>query len=118
MLDAAYDAASRYADGEQTNPEELVGAAHAACYSMALSGLVSEAGFEPDNVRTDADVELDPETTRIERVHLTVSGRADDIDEETFRELAEQAKDDCPVSGALGALTIDVDATLETPTPG
>lgn len=118
-LDAPFDTASRFERGDGTNPEELLAAAHAACFSMALTQLVEEAGYEPDNVATDATVELEADgTPRIARVHLSTRGRADDVDEESLRELARRAKDECPVSGALGAVPIDVDASLETPTPG
>ncbi|PSG96204.1 hypothetical protein BRD56_11795 [Thermoplasmatales archaeon SW_10_69_26] len=70
VLQAAFDAASRFADGEHRNPEELIAAAHTVCCSMALTDVLQREGYEPDNVRTEADVELDADGGEITSVRL------------------------------------------------
>ncbi len=113
-LDARYDAPSRFEEGDTTNPEELIGAAHAACYSMALANLLSENGHEPESIETTAHVSLDTEGgPAITGVRLETRGTVSGIDENTFRKFADDAKEGCPVSGALGAIEITLDASLE-----
>lgn len=112
--EGAYSFKSRFKEGKGTNPEELIGAAHAGCFSMALSGVLVEAGFSPESITTDANVSLesvdgDPAITTIE---LNVEGDIPDIDEDTFREHAETAKKNCPVSKALAGVDISVNADL------
>ena len=106
---------SRFEEGEGTNPEELIGAAHAACFSMALSNILAGDGHTPDSVRTQARVHLrnvDGAPT-IARIELETEGRVEGLDEDGFRGYAEQAKKDCPVSRALGAVgEIEVSARL------
>jgi len=112
---APYNFVSRFESGDEINPEELIAAAHAACYSMALSGDLARGGHTPERVVTDATVSFDPGGPRITTIHLTVRGRVPDIDAETFQTLAEGAKQNCPVSKALaGADEITLDATLES----
>ncbi len=111
-----YSFKSRFEDGEGANPEQLIGAAHAACFSMALSNMLSEAGNVPDSVKTEAVVTLkivdgDPTITKIA---LTTVGKVPGIDEDAFKEQAEAAKKGCPVSKALaGVGEITLDASLE-----
>lgn len=111
----SYTFASRFEEGEGTNPEELIGAAHAACFSMSLANLLAKDGKPADSVRTEATVHLErvegaPTVTRIE---LTTVGRVPGIDELAFRETAEVAKAACTISRLLAAAEIEVEATLE-----
>ena len=101
-----YSAASLFGDGEGTNPEELLAAAHAACFSMALSNILAGHGHEPRSVETTARVHLrnvDGVPT-IQRIDLDTVGDVASIDEDHFREHAEEAKAGCPVSRALGGV--------------
>ena len=115
VFEGAYSFSSRFEEGEGTNPEELIAAAHAACYSMALSGILAEGGHEPQSVRTTAKVHLrnvDGAPT-IAQIDLDVEGSAGNIDEEHFRKHADEAKAGCPVSRALGGVPeINVNARL------
>lgn len=111
-----YSFKSRFEDGAGTNPEELIGAAHAGCYAMALSNEIAEAGYDPDSVETDADVEfgiVDGAPT-ISTITLTVDARIPDIDDDTFDELANGAKENCPVSKALAGVDIRLNTTLNS----
>lgn len=107
---------SRFEDGPGANPEQLIGAAHASCFSMALSAALAEAGTTAESVRTDAVVTLrfvDGAPT-ITRIDLTTVGRVPGIDDAAFQEQARQAKQDCVVSRALaGVPEITLEATLE-----
>lgn len=105
---------SRFEDGDGTNPEELIAAAHAGCFSMAFSNVLAEEGFDPKSVDTTADVTLrmledGPAITKIE---LDTTAHVPDIDAETFQDLAAAAKSGCPVSKALAGAEITLDATL------
>lgn len=113
-LEGAYSFGSRFQEGEGTNPEELIAAAHAACFSMALAGGLAQGGHTPDSVRTEGRVHLDKVEGgfRISRVHLKCEARVPGIDEATFQEQVRDASEGCPVSQALKALEIDVDARL------
>jgi osmotically inducible protein OsmC len=98
----------------RTSPEELIAAAHAACFAMALSHALSEAGSPPERLDTSATITFVP-GTGITKAALTVTGRVPGIDENAFREAAEGAKDGCPVSGALkGNVELTLDARLES----
>jgi lipoyl-dependent peroxiredoxin len=98
----------------RTSPEELIAAAHAACFAMALSHALAEAGNPPERLETSATVTFVP-GTGITKSALTVTGRVHGIDENAFREAAEGAKDGCPVSGALkGNVELSVDAQFES----
>lgn len=110
--EGAYSNASRFEDGSGTNPEELIGAAHAGCFSMFLSAILTDAGHVPVNISTTAKVYLDvgPKITMIE---LSTVGDVPGIDEKTFIEFAEKAKKGCPVSQALAAIEIRMTARLE-----
>jgi osmotically inducible protein OsmC len=97
--------------GGKTSPEELIAAAHSACFSMAFSNGVAGAGFSPEEVNTKADVTFQP-GEGITGIHLTVSARIPGVSEEEFQRLAADAKVNCPVSQALRATPITLDATL------
>jgi len=115
VFSGAYSFSSRFEEGEGTNPEELIAAAHAACYSMAFSNILSEAGHTPDSVSTTAKVQLRPLDGKptIASIELVVEGSIPGIDEAAFQEHAEAAKAGCPVSRALaGVPEITLDAKL------
>jgi lipoyl-dependent peroxiredoxin len=106
-----YSRASRFEDGPGTNPEELIGAAHAGCFSMFLSALLSKEGHVPISIRTTAKVHLG-DGPKITLIELSTVGEVPGIDEQTFIEFAEQAKKGCPVSQALAAVEIKLSAKL------
>ena len=113
--EGAYSFTSRFEVGEGTNPEELIAAAHAGCFSMALSLAVGRAGYEAESVETEATVQIDKvgEGFGITRIVLNSRARIPGIDEEEFRQHAEAAKDGCPVSQALAAVdSIELEAEL------
>ena len=115
VFSGAYTFASRFEEGDGTNPEELLAAAHAACFSMALSGALGRAGSPPESIRTEAKVHLeavDGQQT-ITKVELTTRGTVPGIDADAFREHAEGAKAGCPVSRLFAGAEITVDAQLE-----
>jgi osmotically inducible protein OsmC len=104
----------------RTSPEELLAAAHSACYNMALSGKLAKAGFTADRLETRADVTFSKvdDGWRVASSRLTVKARVPGIDESAFDELATAAKDGCPISQALqGNVELTVNAALETRTP-
>jgi osmotically inducible protein OsmC len=109
-----YSFQSRFEEGEGTNPEELIGAAHAGCFSMALSGGLGKAGYAPDSVETTATVHLDKsgDGFRISRIELDTKARVPGIDSSEFERQAEAAKEGCPVSQALAGTEITVNAEL------
>jgi lipoyl-dependent peroxiredoxin len=112
VFEGQYSFASRFAEGTGTNPEQLIAAAHAACFSMALSNILSQAGHVPDSVRTSARVDLrniDGAPT-LSAIHLVTEGQVPGIDQEQFTTYAEQAKAGCPISRALAGVQ---DITLE-----
>jgi osmotically inducible protein OsmC len=109
--------ASRFEDssGEKTSPEELIAAAHATCFSMALAGGLARAGRPPTRLETDGLVTLSQVdgAFRITSVNLSVRGEVDGIDEEAFRAAAQEAKEGCPISNALAdSIEITLDAAL------
>ncbi len=110
----AYSFGSRFADEPGTNPDELIGAAHAGCFSMALSGELAEAGYTPKRISTEAAVRLEKTEGgfAITRIDLTTVAVVPEIDEETFMKHAEAAKNGCPVSKALSAVDMTLDAEL------
>ena len=108
-----YTFASRFEEEEGTNPEELIGAAHAGCFSMFLSALISNNELTPDKVETSATVHLEDGPT-ITKIELYCEAKVPGINEETFQELVTQAKENCPVSKALASVPeIIVTASLE-----
>jgi lipoyl-dependent peroxiredoxin len=110
-----YSFATRFENGTGTNPEELIGAAHAGCFSMAFSAALEKEGFKADRVATEAAVSLEKvaDGFAITAVHLTVTGKVSGIDEAKFQQLAAGAKAGCPVSKVLNA-KITMDAKLES----
>jgi osmotically inducible protein OsmC len=112
----SYSFSSRFEEGEGTNPEELIAAAHAACFTMALSNILAENGHAPDSVRTVAKVHLrqtDAGPT-IQRIDLETEGRVSGIDQSQFSKHADEAKSGCPVSRALaGVEEMNLTARLE-----
>ncbi|MDF2488965.1 MAG: OsmC family protein [Pseudomonas sp.] len=104
---------TRFEGSPGTNPEELIGAAHAGCFSMALSMILGEAGFTPDRIDTIAEVTLDKQSDgfAITAVHLILKAKVPGASEAQFIEIANKAKAGCPVSKVLNA-TITLDATL------
>jgi osmotically inducible protein OsmC len=115
-LNVPYSLKSRLEDGQSaTNPEELLGAAHAGCFTMALTARLSGAGFVPSRVHTGANVTFEKtgDTFAITRVDLETSAAVPAIDDATFQKFVVDAKQNCPVSKALAAIEIRVKATLE-----
>ncbi|HEX9427659.1 MAG TPA: OsmC family protein [Candidatus Polarisedimenticolia bacterium] len=113
-FEGAYTFKSRFENGAGTNPEELIGAAHAGCFSMALSAGLGRAGFTPKRIETSARVHLEKvgEAFRITRIELKTEAAVPGIDAKAFQDQAEAAKKGCPVSAALAAVTISLDARL------
>ncbi|MGA2477579.1 MAG: OsmC family protein [Spirochaetia bacterium] len=103
--------ASRFESGKGTNPEELIGAAHAGCFSMFLSALLSDAGFKPTRIQTSATVHLD-EGPKITLIELSTEAVVPNLSEELFQKQAEAAKKGCPVSVALAGPKITLKAKL------
>ena len=114
LKEAPYGFKSRFENGKGTNPEELIGAAHAGCFSMALSLMLGTAGLTPEKIETHAAVSLDKagEGFAITASHLTVKAKIPGANAAQFREIADKAKAGCPVSKVLNA-KITMDATLE-----
>jgi len=116
IFEAEYNFVSRFETGDKTNPEELIGAAHAACFSMALSNELASAGHDPKSVDTTSEVTLSmkesgPEITNIK---LISSAHVPGIEKDTFMEIANGAKENCPVSKVLAGATIELDITLNS----
>ena len=114
-FEGAYSFASRFENGTGTNPEELIGAAHAGCFSMAFAGALGAEGFTPRRVATTAKVTIDKvgDGFAITRIHLDTEAEIPDIDDATFQRIATSAKEGCPVSKALAAVPeITINAKL------
>jgi osmotically inducible protein OsmC len=109
-----YSFSSRFEQGKGTNPEELIGAAHAGCYAMALSNELAKAGYSPEKVDAEASVtfKVSDEGPSITGIKLTAEADVPEIDEAKFQEFAKGAKDGCPVSKALASTQIELEATL------
>ena len=111
-----YSAQSRFGDGSGTNPEELVGAAHAGCFSMALALALGDGGHPPETIDTEATVHIvrDGDGFTINRIDLVTRGRVPGLDQGGFEEAAQAAKENCPLSKALAAVPqVTLEATLE-----
>jgi lipoyl-dependent peroxiredoxin len=111
-FEGKYSFASRFEDGPGTNPEELIGAAHAGCFSMAFAGNLQRAGHEPESVETSARVHIDKsgDGFTITRIELDTTASVPGIDEDEFQQIATASKEGCPVSRALagvGEITLD-----------
>lgn len=111
-----FSADSRFGDGKATNPEELIGAAHAGCFSMALSHGLEEAGFTPETIETKASVKIEQvdDGFKITSIHLETSAKVSGIDESKFKDIVEATKTGCPVSKALAGTEITVEYKLST----
>ena len=109
VSNANYAWNTRYENAKGTNPEELLAAAHASCFTMKLSFLISDAGFIPETIETTSTVTL--EKSDITESNLVVKGRVPDMDKKQFEELAEKSKNECPVSKAL-KLKITLEASM------
>lgn len=110
-----YSFSTRFEDGIGTNPEELIAAAHAGCFSMALSGQLTNAGFTPETINTTASVRLEKLETgfAITKIHLDVTASVPEATDEDFQTCAANAKAGCPISKLFNA-EITMDATLES----
>jgi osmotically inducible protein OsmC len=106
---------SRFEDGQGTNPEELIAAAHAGCFSMALSNMLAEAGHPPKAIKTEAAVHLEMAggNPRISRIELSTEGEVPGIDEAEFKQHAEAAKDGCPVSQLFKGAEISLETRFK-----
>lgn len=105
-----YNYHSRFEDGKETNPEELIAAAHAGCFAMKLSFVLGEAGYTPDELLAECTVSL--EGGSIKTSHLELKAKIKEIDNDTFQECARKAKETCPISLSLNA-SISLNATLD-----
>lgn len=113
LSETSYSFHSRFESGTGTNPEELIGAAHAGCFAMALSNMLGEAGFTPDSLEVKATITLDDQKLEVTNSDLVLKARIPGISEEDFKATAEKAKAGCPISKLLKA-EISLDATLES----
>ena len=113
-FEGPYSFSSRFEEGNGTNPEELIGAAHAGCFSMSLSAGLGRAGFTPQFVQTVANVTLGnvDGKARITQINLECEAAVPGIDADTFGKIAEESKNTCPVSAALAGVQITLDAKL------
>jgi lipoyl-dependent peroxiredoxin len=114
-VDADYGFASRFESGPGTNPEELIGAAHAGCFSMAFAGALAAAGSAPERISTRARVHIEKvgDGFAITRIELATEATVPGIEEARFQEVARASKDACPVSKALTGVPIELRATLK-----
>ena len=113
MDNTRYAFNSRFGDEKGTNPEELIAAAHAGCFTMALSAKLTEAGFPPTSLDTRAEVDLSMENgPAFSQIRLKLKGVVPGIDNAKFQELAKDAEKNCPVSKALSAVPISLEAEL------
>ncbi|MCO2450553.1 OsmC family protein [Pseudomonas aeruginosa] len=114
LKDNPYGFNTRFEGAPGTNPEELIGAAHAGCFSMALSMMLGEAGLTAERIETRAEVTLDKQSDgfAITAVHLVLRARVPGVDAQTFEQIANKAKAGCPVSKVLNA-KISLDASLD-----
>jgi osmotically inducible protein OsmC len=116
LKDVPYAYATRFGDTPGTNPEELIAAAHAACFSMAFASRLEHNGYQPQSIETHATCVMSPQEEggfKITRMHLETRGQVPGIDEATFRQIAREAEKGCPVSTALrGGIEIELDAGL------
>ena len=110
----SYSFGSRFEEAQGTNPEELIGAAHAGCFSMAFSAILGKAGFAPKSIATEAKVHIDKigDGFTITKIELITVGQVPGIDQATFLKHANEAKAGCPVSRALTGVEITLDAKL------
>ena len=113
-FDSQYSFVSRFETGKGTNPEELIAAAHAGCYSMALSNELAKAGHNPESVSTKAEVVLDMSNgPNITTIKLISKAKVPGIDKDEFMKIANGAKEGCPISKALSSVHIELDIELD-----
>jgi lipoyl-dependent peroxiredoxin len=114
LFKGSYSFLTRFENEKGTNPEELLGASHAACYSMAFSSMLAEKGYKPVRISTEANVSIEKvgDGFAITKILLITRGEVPDIDKETFLKIANEAKLGCPVSKALAATNIELEAIL------
>ncbi len=114
LKEAQYSFSTRFENGVGTNPEELIAAAHAGCFTMALSAQLTDAKMVPDTIETTAVVTMEKtdDGPTITKIHLTTKARVPNAEKEKFDELAKKAKEGCPVSRVLKAAEITLDAQL------
>jgi osmotically inducible protein OsmC len=114
LKDSQYSFSTRFENGIGTNPEELIAAAHAGCFTMALSGQLSSADFVPESLETTAVVTMEKtdDGPTITKIHLTTRAHVPSIEKVKFDELAKKAKEGCPISRLLKAAEITLDAQL------
>ena len=112
--EGSYTFSSRFESGEGSSPEELIGAAHAGCFSMALAGMLADEGYDPEVIRTKAEIDLGKTGGGwgIKSINLVTTAVVPGMKEEGFEEAAEKAKKNCPVSRALAGTEITLDARL------
>jgi osmotically inducible protein OsmC len=113
-FEGGYSFSSRFENGKGTNPEELIAAAHAGCFSMALAHNLEQAGYDPESISTACSVHLDKvgDGFKITSIDLQTKAKVPDIDEHEFQKHAEDAKENCPVSQALSSVEISMKAEL------
>jgi len=113
-FEGRYSFGSRFEEAAGTNPEELIGAAHAGCFSMALSGFLGRAGLSPEKITTRAKVHIvkEGEGFTITKIELHTEAKVPGMDDAAFQEQARTAKEKCPVSRALAGVEITLDAKL------
>jgi len=113
-FEGAYSFSSRFEEGEGTNPEELIAAAHAGCFSMFLANVLSQADHEPTSVRSTVQISLDKDDGgfSITRSDISTEVSVEGVDDEQLQKHAQEAKEGCPVSRALGAIEIGMEARL------
>lgn len=112
LNDTPYSFKTRFEGEKGTNPDELIAAAHAGCFAMALSMILGKEGFTPEYLKTKAEVTMDAEKLELTASHITLTAKIPNISQEKFMECANTAKDNCPVSQVLN-LKITMDANLE-----
>ncbi len=115
LKNTAYDAKSRFETGNTTNPEEILGAAHAGCFSMALANSLAKAGFKVNLITTEDSVHIEKTENgfTITRIDISTAADVDGIDNDTFQKLAADTKNGCPVSKALMSVEMILDARLK-----
>ena len=114
LKDSQYSFSTRFENGIGTNPEELIAAAHAGCFTMALSAQLDSVGSKPDELNTTAVVTMEKteDGPTVTKIHLTTRAKVPNIEKEKFDELAKKAKEGCPISRLLKAAEITLDAQL------
>ena len=114
LKETQYSFSTRFENGTGTNPEELIAAAHAGCFTMALSGQLTSVEHVPESLETEATVTMEKtdDGPTVTKIHLTTRAKVPNIEKEKFDELAKKAKETCPISRLLKAAEITLDAQL------